>query len=518
MSRFHISPIKASAFMLAFTLSLYACAFSEDSVSYSPNTVVASSSTLTPGTTGVTPPTTLPLDPGNGSKVVWVACGNLLKNLLCSTLDVPYSYQEDLGKYFTLSLRMRRASVAPGVGYLLVNPGGPGFGGTGMLDSADYYFSQDILDNFDLVAWDPRGTGDSVPFIDCTDDFDKYFAVDMSPDTPEDKKRLVDLAREFNAGCVERSGDILGHVSTVNSAGDMDAIRSALNVDTISYLGFSYGSELGAVWSTLYPQTVRAAVLDGASDPLADSLSKAAAQAKGFESQLDEFLKYCSNTPTCPFNNGMKSAIALDELFVKADASPVANARVPITNGVLFMGVVTALYSSYSWNTLAKALYDLQLGDGKGILSLYDSYFQYDEISGTYGNELEAFFAISCLDDRGPASVALVDANAAMFAELAPRLGLGFSYGYFCALWPHVSEPKLLVSGAGAGTIVVIGTTGDAATPLESSAKMAEALEGGILVVVEADRHTGYNFNKCINKVVDTYLIKLVSPPFSTRC
>ena len=501
--------------VVVLTLSMYACSTQVDPVAYSPNTVVSSVSTLAPDPSKKTPDTSIASTPSNRSQIVWTPCED---GLLCSTLKVPYSYQEDISKYFTLNLQMRKADTDSSVGYLLVNPGGPGFGGTSMLRSASYYFSQDILDNFDLVAWDPRGTGESLPFVDCVDNFDKYFAVDLSPNSPADKKNLVDMAKEFNAGCVERSGDILKYISTVNSAGDMDSIRKALNVEKISYFGFSYGSELGAVWSTLYPQTVRAAVLDGASDPLANSLDKTMAQAAGFESQLDEFLKYCSNRPTCLFNNDTKSAQALDELFIKADLSPVSNTRVPITNGVLFMGIVTALYSSSQWDYLGKALYDLQLGDGTGILALYDSYFQYDAFTNTYGNELEAFFAISCLDDKGPNSVASVDANTAKFVKVAPRLGLGFSYGYFCALWPEESQPKLQVSGVGAGTIVVVGTTGDAATPLESSAKMAAALENGILVVVEADRHTGYNLNKCINKVVDTYLIKLTAPAPSTRC
>lgn len=504
---------RASAVVL--TLSMYACSPQVDPVTYSPNTVVSSVSTLAPDPSGDSPSVPATSTPSNSSQIVWTPCRG---GLLCSTLKVPYSYQEDVSKYFTLNLQMRKANTDSSVGYLLVNPGGPGFGGTSMLGAASYYFSQDILDNFDLVAWDPRGTGESLPFVDCVDNFDRYFAIDLSPNSPADKKNLVDMAKEFNAGCTERSGDILKYISTVNSAGDMDSIRKALNVDKISYFGFSYGSELGAVWATLYPQTVRAAVLDGASDPLADSFTKTMSQAVGFESQLNEFLEYCSNSPTCLFNNDMKSAQALDELFASADSSPVSNARVPITDGVLFMGIVTALYSSSQWDYLAEALYDLQLGDGAGILSLYDTYFQYDAFTDTYGNELEAFFAISCLDDKGPNSVAAVNANAAKFVEAAPRLGLGFSYGYFCALWPEESQPKLQVSGVEAGTIVVIGTTGDAATPLESSAKMADALENGILVVVEADRHTGYNLNKCINKVVDTYLIKLTAPAPSTRC
>lgn len=512
----HYPGSTAKAFVALLVSFLCACSSLEGPLSYSPNTVVPSAPLDVPDLSAdSSPATTLPRSE-DGKQISWVPCTG--GDTLCATLKVPYSYTEDVSGYFTLSLRMRKASKEASGGYLLVNPGGPGFGGTGMLNYPDYYFSSDILDNFDIVAWDPRGTGDSTPFVDCVDSFDRYFAVDMSPDTPAERKGLVAAAEEFNAGCVERSGEILPYVSTINSARDMDSIRRALGVDKISYFGFSYGSELGAVWATLYPETVRAAVLDGASDPLAGSLAKTAAQAAGFEMQLEKFLDYCSNNPVCPFNNGMRSAQALDELFVRANSSPVDTARVPITDGVLFTGIAVALYSDRMWDLLAEALFDLQMGDGSAILSLYDDYFQYDHREGVYGNELEAFLAISCIDDRGPASVALVDANLPMFNEIAPRLGYGFAYGYFCALWPEEEKDEVAVSGVNAGPIVVVGTTGDAATPLESSARMAATLEGGVLVVVEADQHTGYKVNACINKVVDRYLLELVVPKSSTRC
>ena len=156
----------------------------------------------------------------------------------------------------------------------LVNPGGPGFGGTDLAFSATNIYNKALLDHFDIVAWDPRGTGESTPYIDCVSNYDHYFnSVDITPDTPDERQQIVDLAEEFTDDCVANNATLLPYVGTNSSARDMDSIRRALGEATISYFGFSYGSELGATWSTLFPETVRAAVLDGASDPNADRKS-----------------------------------------------------------------------------------------------------------------------------------------------------------------------------------------------------------------------------------------------------
>ena len=154
------------------------------------------------------------------------------------------------------------------IGSLLVNPGGPGFGGTDFALHADQIYGQALLDHFDIVGWDPRGTGASEPAIDCIDDYDHFFATgDITPDDAAERQQLVDLAKEFATDCVDKNAAYIQYVGTNNSARDMDAIRAALGEEKISYFGFSYGSELGATWATLFPTTVRAAVLDGAVDP-----------------------------------------------------------------------------------------------------------------------------------------------------------------------------------------------------------------------------------------------------------
>ena len=485
--------------------------------------IVGSSSDTAPDGGPAAVPTTTeaaptPADAPDGT-IDWSPCtaGGTLE---CGTLEVPYDYDDPGIGTFRLHLVRRPATDASArIGSMLVNPGGPGFGGSSVAENAQWYFSADLLAAFDVIGWDPRGTGKSEPAIDCVDTYDEYFGLDSPPGTPGEKQALVDSARAFNAACEERSGEILPYVSTRASAQDMDAIRRALGEERITYFGFSYGSELGATWVTLYPDTVRAAVLDGAADPNASSLEAGLAQARGFEQQLDAFLADCSARPACAFHSGGDAEGALDALIAAIDARPVPTygSRIPVTQGVLFTAIAQAMYTDALWPQLAAGLAEAANGDGSGLLALYDEYYQ-RQPNGTYGNELEAFIAISCLDDPGPVGIEAADAVVPQFERAARRFGPSFAYGYSCALWPVPQATKVTITGVGAGPVVVVGTTGDAATPLSSSRKAAAALERGILLVVDADRHTGYGENQCIVDLVDGYLIDLEVPKAETVC
>ena len=453
--------------------------------------------------------------------IEWKPCdGSANTEVECGNIEVPFDYADpDQGSFVLFVKKHNAASPADRIGSMMVNPGGPGFGGSSLADDAQYYFSQDLIDHFDIIAWDPRGTGESTPSVDCVDTFDEYFALDSPPETSEEKQALIDASQAFNDKCVENSGTILPYISTQASAQDINSLRLALGEEKVSYFGFSYGSELGTTWATMFPETVRAIVVDGAVDPNASSIEEGMNQAKGFEGQLSTFLKQCSAKTTCEFHNGGKAEAAFDKLVLDIDAEPleVSKERTPVTQGVLFTAVAQAMYSDYYWPQLSEALSAAQKGDGSGILQLYDDYYQ-RKGDGTYGNELEAFLAISCLDDPGASSVEDVDSHIEDFITAAPRLGGNFAYGYSCALWPVKQAAKVTITGKGAGPIVVVGTTGDAATPLDSTRKMAQSLEKGILIVVDANQHTGYGANSCVVKAVDDYLIELTIPTNETTC
>jgi pimeloyl-ACP methyl ester carboxylesterase len=453
--------------------------------------------------------------------IEWKPCdGSTSTEVECGNIEVPFDYADpEQGSFVLFVKRHNAASPADRIGSMMVNPGGPGFGGSSLADDAQYYFSQDLIDRFDIIAWDPRGTGESTPAVDCVDTFDEYFGLDSPPETPEEKQALIDASQAFNEKCAENSGTILPYISTMASAQDINSLRLALGEEKVSFFGFSYGSELGTTWATMFPETVRAIVVDGAVDPNASSVQEGMNQAKGFEGQLATFLKQCSEKTTCAFHNGGKAEAAFDQLVLDIDVTPleVSKDRTPVTQGVLFTAVAQAMYSDYYWPQLSEALSEAQSGDGKGILQLYDDYYQRKD-DGTYGNELEAFLAISCLDDPGATSTEEVDSHIEDFIAAAPRLGGNFAYGYSCALWPVEQAAKVNITGKDAGPIVVVGTTGDAATPLESTRKMAQGLEQGILIVVDANQHTGYGANSCVVKAVDDYLIKLKVPANETTC
>ena len=428
-------------------------------------------------------------------------------------LEVPINYDDPSQGSFDLYVARHLADPAMRIGSLLVNPGGPGFGGSDFAIYADQIYGQDILDRFDIIGWDPRGTGLTTPAIDCTDDYDYFYArLDVTPEDAAERQAVADTAERFADDCTTKNADIIEFIGTNNSARDMDSIRQALGEETISYFGFSYGSELGAAWATLFPDTVRAAVLDGAADPTADYIESGLQQSIGFENSLTTFLAQCSNDPSCEFHNEGDAEGAFDALMDDLDNDPVSSepGRPDVNLQVALSGVSEAMYSDQSWPQLASALNAAQTGDGAGLLALYDQYFGRSP-DGTYENSLEAFQTIFCMDTAERLTVAEEDSAAPQFNAVAPRLSPGTTGSYFCTFFPTATDPRVDITGKGAGPILVMGTTGDSATPLAGTRVMADALEDGRLVVVTGNQHTGYGVNACSSETIEQYLIDPVA-------
>jgi pimeloyl-ACP methyl ester carboxylesterase len=439
-------------------------------------------------------------------------------------ITVPLDYADPQGETIDLWVTRHRTTEDGRVGVLFVNNGGPGVPASAMAASVRGWLEEPLIERFDVVSWDPRGTGESGGSVDCIADseYDRYFASsDITPDDEAERQVLVDLSSDFAAGCVEAVGaEVLAHLGTNNSARDMDAIRQALGEDQASYLGYSYGSELGAVWATLFPDTVRAAVLDGAAHPDASGLEPVKQQQLGFEAVFNTFLAACSDNPSCVFHNGGDAEGAYDALLAQVDDTPIPGpeGRAAVNQEVLVGAVIQAMYSDRRWPALERALADATAGDGSGLLALYDSYFQRDPEDGSYSNLIESFQAITCADEPDRLSVEEADERAAELIGVAPRLFPYTTASYTCDFFPPPADPRADITGDRAGPIVVIGTTGDPSTPLSSSAAMADALEEGVLVTVEANRHTAYRSGTCINDVVHQYLIWLEIPAPDTRC
>jgi pimeloyl-ACP methyl ester carboxylesterase len=267
--------------------------------------------------------------------VSWQACG---EGLECGTLKVLLDHADASKGTIDLYVERRKAlKRGQRIGTMLVNPGGPGVAGTQLVEQASFYFSQALRDRFDIVSWDPRGTGRSIP-LDCVDDLDPFLiGADPTPDSPEDQQQAAALTTAFVTGCQTRSGPLLPYVSTQATAQDMDTLRQALGEPKVSYFGFSYGSELGATWATMFPGTVRAAVLDGAAIPNAGWEGEKTEQAVGLERAFLTVMQSCAADPGCPFSNGGDPVSAYEALSASLDAAPVTGdpARPPANQSVL---------------------------------------------------------------------------------------------------------------------------------------------------------------------------------------
>jgi pimeloyl-ACP methyl ester carboxylesterase len=455
--------------------------------------------------------------PADGDPFGWQSFAD---NIETGSLRVPIDYNDPSKGEFDLFVARHLADPNQRIGSLLVNPGGPGFGGSTLALQPEGYFSPDLIDRFDIIGWDPRGTDLTTPAIDCIEDYDRYFdSTDITPDDDAERQQIIDLAKEFEDKCVQKNAEILQYVGTNNAARDMDQIRRALGEDKISYFGFSYGSELGATWATLFPDTVRAAVLDGAVDPNADLVQGGLDQAKGFEAAVDTFLARCSADSDCAFHNGGDAEGAFDQLMADIDEHPLPTVagRPDLTRGAALQGVSQAMYLEALWPQLEQALAAAQQGDGSGLLELYDAYYRRNQ-AGKYDNKLEGFQTIACMDTTERPTVAEEDANAPLYNQVAPRMQPGTTGSYMCTFYPETQDPRAKITGAGAGPIVVVGTTGDPATPLAGSQKMADALEDGVFVTVVGNNHTGYGTNRCSVETIDDFLIDLKVPNPGTRC
>ncbi len=443
----------------------------------------------------------------------------------CAALEVPVDYQEPDGDVIKLKLeRVPAGDQANRVGSVVVNPGGPGAPGTTMAENASGYFRPELLDRVDIVAFDPRGTGESDP-VDCLPDeaLDAFVAQDPSPDDAAEGKEVVANQDAFFAGCVASSDALVGHVSTVEAARDMDVLRSALGEETLSYLGFSYGTTLGSTYASLFPDKVGRFVLDGATDPTLDFRENALSQAAGFQTALDAYVDDCVAQGDCFLGADRDAALAtIDQLLDDVEADPLpTNQDRDLEIGNAFYGLVTPLYSRDSWPYLDQGLQEALDGSGSTLLLLSDLYGSRNASGGYDDNSLEAILAINCLDDPEAIEPSEVPAELPAFEEASPTFGEVFAWGLTgChGIQVEAAEPPPTIKAEGAAPIVVIGTTRDPATPYEEAVALADQLASGVLLTRDGDGHTAYNKgNACIDEAVEGYLIDGTVPADGTEC
>jgi pimeloyl-ACP methyl ester carboxylesterase len=466
-------------------------------------------------------------DSADRGSLDWSGCDDpaaRLAGLECSRLEVPLDPSQPDGESIELALARSTATgtASQRLGSLLLNPGGPGGSGIEFLSSAAAAFPDELLQAFDLVSFDPRGVGASTP-VRCLDDRgkDAQLEGDLSPDDDEELRRAIDEVAEFLQGCERRSGGLIRHMSTADVAADLDRIREAVGDAQLTYLGFSYGTSIGATYATLFPEKVRAMVLDGAVSPDASVRERLLAQGRGFERTLERFRTACDRDRKCPLGPDSAAEIARTRAELAEDPVVVDDPTGRRTMGTdLFdIALATALYDTTLWGTAANAIAEIRNGGSAVLFSLVDRQIG-RKADGTYDNSSDAQAMVNCADS--PERLTEEEAVATA-RELGSELGIfgdALAWGSLACLdWPRPVSPLPPVSAEGAPPILVIGTLGDPATPYEWSEEMAAALGPGVLITYEGDGHTAFlRAGPCIDDAVVDYLVHLRTPQPGTRC
>jgi pimeloyl-ACP methyl ester carboxylesterase len=449
----------------------------------------------------------------------WSPCGNVE----CGKLQVPLDHAHPHGRRITLSLA-RLPAARKRIGVLLTNPGGPGGSGVELVHDAASQFPQDIRNAFDIVSWDPRGLGPDQP-IRCVDDLDAFYAVDRNPQNAGAVAENVAASRDFVDACEQHSKDLLPYLATTQTVGDLDAIRAALGEQQISYLGFSYGTLIGALYAQKYPTHLRAIVLDGVVDPARSYAESTVDQANSFDASLDAFFDHCRNDTSCAFARGGDPAAAYHDLVGLVRGEPVpgkvdGEARM-LGPGELDIGVASALYLGVDgYDTLAAALAQTASGNSTKMLELSDAYTG-RQTGGAYSNETAVFYATSCLDAPSPRTVAGVQRLADAAARTAPHFGATTVWlGLPCTFWPVPAHGDVgPVHAPDAPPVLVVGALHDPATPYSWALSVSAAMRTARLLTVDGTSHTSYaRGNGCVDDTVDRYLVDLTLPDRGARC
>jgi len=451
----------------------------------------------------------------------WRSCGSEFE---CTSMRVPLDYANPSGAQVDLAIvRLPARDQSKRIGSLVVNPGGPGGSGVEyVLQAADSLPSQ-LRDRFDIVGFDPRGVGQSDP-IDCKADMSAYYHLDFSPDDDAERAALVSGIQAFVDACQRNEGSRLPYMSTDNTVRDLDQLRAALGDEKLTFLGYSYGSYLGAKYAAAYPDHVRALVLDGAVDPALDAKQQQVEQAAGFEGVLNAFLKWCSANTSCDFHRDGNSASALDRLTARVDREglPVPGERQArtLSSTEFDLGIATALYEGRNgFGILGSALDAAERGDGRGMAQLADSYTERSR-DGTYGNIEEAFIAIGCADGPPVGTVNDVWSIEAAAKQVAPRLGASIvDNSIACALWPVKGAPAAPVHAPSAPPILVVGTKHDPATPFAWARSLTSQLGSAVLIAAPGEQHTAFGLGiRCVDDTVDRYFIHRTTPHGNLDC
>ncbi len=453
-------------------------------------------------------------------KMTWKPCGNGHK---CAKLTVPLDYAKPTGADLQLAV-LKVPAYGEAIGSLVVNPGGPGGSGVEYASAEDGVWPTDLLDSYDIVGFDPRGVGRSDP-LHCmtTEQTDRLLAFDPDPDTKAEGRTLDNLVRLFGQGCLDRSGALARHMSTVEVAKDLDILRQVLGHAKLDYFGASYGTFIGATYANLFPDHVGRMVLDGAVDPALSNKELSLQQAHGFEVALRAYAADCVKRKNCVLGATVdEAAVRVRTLLDDIERSPLpTDSSRKLEVGNAMMGIWLPLYVKDYWPLLTQALAQaINKGNGSRLLELAD-YYSGRGVNRYNDNSMEVLYAVNCLDHSDSIPTSKVPSYFPEFEKASPTFGKAFAYSLStCASWPIKSgQVSKAMAATGAPPIVVIGTTRDPATPYAWAQALAGELSSGVLISRDGDGHTGFNQgNSCVDKAVTGYLIDGKVPKDGLSC
>lgn len=452
----------------------------------------------------------------------WKKCGDNQ----CATLQVPLDYAKPQGKAISIAvLRVPAADKDNRLGSIVVNPGGPGGSGIQYAAAGAFQFGQVLTSHYDIVGFDPRGVGRSTP-LECIDtaELDELVSFDPDPDTKAERTELDGILNDFGQGCLDNSGALARHISTVEAAKDIDILRAALGEEKLDYLGASYGTFLGATYADLFPTRVDKMVLDGALDPSLSNRELSLQQAEGFETALRAYVQSCVDEGNCILGDSVDAGTKRLRAFydeLEQQPLPTGDQDRPLTAGLAMIGTWLPLYVKAFWPQLTNALKAaIDNGDGSALLSLADMYLSRGP-DRYVDNSMEVLYAVNCLDHDDYISSDQVPRHFAEFEKASPTFGRSFAFSLStCSSWPvKTGHTTKALHAKGAAPILVIGTTRDPATPLRWAEAMAKQLDSGILVRRDGDGHTGFNQgNSCVDNTVEDYFVEGTVPSGDVDC
>jgi pimeloyl-ACP methyl ester carboxylesterase len=445
---------------------------------------------------------------GQASALQWHSCAVQGASMQCSSLQVPLDYQHPAGRKITLALS-KASATAPASqqqGDLLVNPGGPGGSGLGLAAFAAQGLDPAVAADYNIIGFDPRGVGSSVPALHCEPSFFSGARPDYIPPSKAAEQVLIGRARTYAADCGKRFGWLLPFMTSENVARDMDSIRAALGVSKISYFGYSYGTYLGQVYGTLFPQRVRRMVLDSTVDPRGVWYGDNIDQDYAFQGRMLAFFSWVASHDNVYRLGSTGAQVQRAWYQARGDlaAHPVAASNGAMIGPDEFDDTfLQGGYSNSLWPGLAAALAAYLHSHATSQLVS-----QYGEEGTQNENEFAVYNAVECADVNWPRSWAKWDSDTRRVYRTAPFQAWDNAwFNAACAFWPFKGPARPpQINGAGLPGILMIQGTLDAATPYPGAQAAHRRLPSARMVVVEGGGNHGQSLAQPPNTCVDGYL------------